>query len=113
MKVKVEAVIHIHHYEHGTVAVHQEMMRKLDALLVQGGRLMATQQEMVVQINGLKDQVAKIGTETSTLITKVNDLLAIIAAGPVTPELQAAVDSLKAQVQVVDDLVPDPVPPTP
>jgi len=67
-----------------------------------------TQQELVEQVNQLTTQVAKIGTETSALIQKVADLEAALNSQPnVTPELQVAFDALKAQVQTVDDLVPD------
>lgn len=69
---------------------------------------METQAELAADLQKVSDQVAKIGTETSTLLQKVADLEAALAAGgPVTAEVQAAVDALKAQVQVVDDLVPD------
>lgn len=72
--------------------------------------IMATQAEMVASLAQVKVQVTKIGTETGTLIQKVSDLEAVIASGGLaTPELTAAVDALKAQVQVVDDLVPDVV----
>lgn len=76
---------------------------------------MATQAELVAQVKSINDKLVKIGTETSTLLTKITDLTTIITNGPVTPELQAAVDALTTQAQVVDDLVPDaPVPaPTP
>lgn len=75
---------------------------------------MATQAELVVQVKAATDKLTKIGTETSTLLQKITDLTTIITNGPVTPEMQAAVDALTAQAQVVDDLVPDaPTPPTP
>ena len=71
---------------------------------------MATQAEVIIQLQAVTSQVAKIGTETSTLLVKIDELLAQVANAPATPELTAAVDALKAQAQVVDDLVPD-VPP--
>jgi len=82
----------------------------LDQILLNQEKIVATQAELAVQVTALTDQVGKIGAETRTLLTRVEELLAVIAAGgEVTPELQAAVDGLKAQVQVVDDLVPDAV----
>lgn len=85
----------------------RSLSRKVD-------RIMATQAEMAAQITALKDQVAKVGTEiagvqtaVTTLQTRVAELEAIIAAATVTPELQAAFDALKAQVQTVDDAIPD------
>lgn len=70
--------------------------------------IMATQEELAADIANVTAQVTKIGTETSTLLQKVTDLQTIIdSQGGVSPQLQAAVDALKAQVQVVDNLVPD------
>jgi uncharacterized protein YoxC len=69
---------------------------------------MTTQAELVETVAAVQEQVAKIGTETSGLIDKVAELEAIIEAeGNASPELVAAVEALKAQVQVVDDLVAD------
>jgi uncharacterized protein YoxC len=71
---------------------------------------MKTQAELVETINAVQEQVAKIGEETQTLIDKVAELEAVIEAeGSASPELIAAVEALKAQVQIVDDLVPDAV----
>ena len=64
-------------------------------------------EELRIQIEALTAQVAKIATETQTLLTRIEELLAIINTGTVTPELQAAVDALVAQVAIVDELVPD------
>lgn len=72
-------------------------------------KIMATQQESAAQVTALTAEVTKIGTETRSLLTKIDDLLAVIATGSAqtSTELQAAIDALQAQVQVVDDLVPD------
>jgi ABC-type transporter Mla subunit MlaD len=70
--------------------------------------IMATQAELAAQLTAATEQAAKIGGETRTLLTNIEDLLAQLAtAGGVTPELQAAADALKAQLDVVDALVPD------
>lgn len=69
---------------------------------------MANQTELAAELTALTATVAKIGTETSTLLTKITDLETALAnAGSVSPEVQAALDGLKAQVNVVDGLVPD------
>lgn len=73
-------------------------------------KIMATQAELITQINNINQQLTKVGQETSTLLTKIDELKQVIAAGPVSPELQAAVDALAHQAQVIDDLVPDTVP---
>ena len=70
--------------------------------------IMATQAELAADIATVTAQVTKIGTETTTLLQKVADLQVIIdSQGGVSTELQAAVDALKAQITVVDNLVPD------
>lgn len=72
---------------------------------------MSTQEEMVGQLGQLTEQVSKIGAETTALVGKVADLEAALAnQANVSPELQTAFDALKAQVQTVDDLVPDAAP---
>lgn len=74
--------------------------------------IMTTQAELVTKVTALTEQVTKIGLETSNLQDSVAALQEQLAAaggagGTITPELQAAVDALAAQVQLVDDLVPD------
>lgn len=74
---------------------------------------MATQKELADQLAAATAKADKIGNETRTLLTRIQELLDQIAnnTSNVTPELQAAADALSAQLQVVDDLVPD-APPT-
>lgn len=77
-----------------------------------------TQSELAADVKAATEQLKKIGTETSATLQKVTDLQAIIDAGggvgsTVSQELIDAVDALKAQAQVVDDLVPDAAPPAP
>lgn len=67
-----------------------------------------TQAELTQGLTDLKEQVSKIGVESSKTLEKVAELQAVIdGMGNVSPELQAAFDALKAQVQVTDDLIPD------
>jgi septal ring factor EnvC (AmiA/AmiB activator) len=70
-------------------------------------KIMATQAELTTQVQAIGATLTKIGTETTALLAKIDELNAVIAAGTVTPELQAAVDAVAAQAHVVDDLVPD------
>lgn len=90
----------------------RKVNRKLSAALAALGVLerrvesiMATQAELVEQVKAIGDKLTKIGGETSTLLTKVEELKAL--ALNASPELQAAVEAVAAQAQVVDDLVPD------
>lgn len=75
--------------------------------------IMATQAELTAQLEANAVEIQKIGTETQSLIDKVNELLAQLQNAPVTPELQAAADAVTAQLKIVDDLVPDAPPPGP
>lgn len=73
---------------------------------------MATQAQLTEQLAEVSAAVVKIGNETTATLTQVNALQAqvdelLANAGAVTPELKAAVDSLAAQVKIVDDLIPD------
>jgi chromosome segregation ATPase len=71
-------------------------------------KIMSDQAQLATDLTAVTQQIAKIGTETAATLQKVTDLEAALnAGGAVTPEVQAAFDALKAQVQVVDDLVPD------
>ena len=79
-----------------------------EALQAQGEKIMATQEEAAAQLTAATATLAKVATETGTLLTKIQELQDVIAtAGNVTPELQAAVDGVVAQATAVDALVPD------
>lgn len=72
--------------------------------------------QATTQITALTTQVGKIQGETSTLLQKIADLTAVIeagGAGSTTPEFDAALAALTAQVAVVDGLVPDEPPELP
>jgi hypothetical protein len=71
-------------------------------------KIMSTQQEIADGLAALTSQVAKIGEESKVTLQKVIDLEAALAnQDNVSPALQSAFDALKAQVTVVDDLIPD------
>ncbi len=70
--------------------------------------IMSTQQELATQLRTVTAQLNKISTESTATLNKVTELQAIIDGGaPISDELQTAFDELKAQIQRVDDLVPD------
>ena len=77
-----------------------EINRKLEVI-------MATQQEAAAELVAVKEQLVKVGGETSTLLAKIEELLGQLANAPVSEELQAAIDGVKEQAAVVDNLVPD------
>ena len=93
---------HIHYHFH--------LGSGLPAILSRLDIIMTTVQELAPQIDALTAQVAKIGTETRSLITKVQDLTDALASTPVPAEVEAALLALGEQVAVVDALVPDEVP---
>lgn len=69
---------------------------------------MSTQAELASSLTAISEQVAKIGVESGKTLEKVTALEdALRNAGNTTPEVDAALAALKAQVQIVDDLVPD------
>jgi hypothetical protein len=91
-----------------------DVLRWLWAIYNQGKSIMATQAELAKGLTDLTAQVAKIGAESTVTLQKVTDLEAALAAGgPTTPEVDAAFAALKAQVQKVDDMIPDAPPPPP
>lgn len=70
--------------------------------------IMTTQQELAQQLTETTAKIDKIGGETRSLLTKIQELTdAVNNAGNVSPEVEAALQALKAQVDIVDSLVPD------
>lgn len=74
--------------------------------------IMTTQVEAAVEIAEVTAKVTKIGTETSTLLAKIQELIDQInnAGQDISPEVQQAITDLQVQAQIVDDLVPDAQP---
>ena len=82
--------------------------RSFNKLILEVLKIMTTQAELATEMAAVQAQLVKIGEETSSLLLNIIELTALVeAGGNITPELQAAVDAVKAQAQVVDDLVPD------
>jgi len=79
------------------------------SILTKLDEIMTTQTEAAVEIAEVTAKVAKIGTETSTLLAKIQELIDQInnAGQDISPEVQQAITDLQAQAQIVDDLVPD------
>lgn len=75
-------------------------------------RILMNQAELAAELAVVTTQVAKIGEESKVTIAKVAELQAAVdaanaAGNTVAPEVVAALDALKAQVNVVDALIPD------
>ncbi len=69
---------------------------------------MGNQKDLAEEIKQTTAQLQKVGNESAKLQQKISDLEAVINnQSEVTPELRAAVDELKTQAKIVDDMVPD------
>ncbi len=100
--MKIDATVHLHFPPpDGVLALFNELKELI----------MSTQQEITEGLAAATTQLQKIAVESAATVQKVADLEVVIAnmGNTVSPELQAAFDALKAQVQVVDDIVPDAV----
>ncbi len=68
--------------------------------------------ELAATINNVNEQLGKATEEIVTKIIELED--ALLQSNEMSAEVEAAVASLKASAQALDDLNPDPVPePTP
>lgn len=96
----------------GDSLAHKQDLERIERLL---NRIMATQTEIVAQLNAVNDKLKKIATEESSLVTKIEELQAIIdgMGDTASPELVAAAQAVSAQADVLDALVPDAPPPAP
>jgi hypothetical protein len=100
--------IEVHHYVHFAEPAPSALVRVVQTILEKVNAIVTTQAELAADLTAVKDQITKIGAETTATLQKVADLeTALGNAGNVSPEVQAAFDALKASVQAVDDLVPD------
>lgn len=87
---------------------HERLATRHD-LMAMENHIMATQKEIADGLNAANAQLTKIGAETDTLLQKIKDLeTAVTNQADASPELVAAFEAVKAQVQVVDDKVPGP-----
>ena len=104
--LQLNGPIHIHCCEdEGQAALLKQLIADISQLKE---LVMATREELVAELNAIKTQISKVGDETRSLLTKVEELLVLLAgAGNTTPEIDAAVTGVKEQLQIVDDLVPD------
>jgi len=71
---------------------------------------MANSQETREGIEQVNQKLQKIGNESALLLQRISDLETQIQQGNVSQEITDALEALKQQAQVVDDLVPDAEP---
>jgi ABC-type transporter Mla subunit MlaD len=75
----------------------RKLIKKLNQIIM-------TQEELAIQLNEIRDQADKSKNE---IIQKISDLEAAVSnAGATTPAVDAALSSLKASIQALDDIVP-------
>jgi phosphoglycerate dehydrogenase-like enzyme len=87
--------IYIHHH----YPENNKIIKLLKSIIM-------TQAELAQQLTDVTAQNEKARAE---ILQKIADLeAAIVAAGNVTPEVEAALSALKTSVQTDDDIVPDP-----
>lgn len=89
---------------------YRKSLKRIEQML---GEILVNQQELAAKLNTLSTQVEKIGNETSASLTLIKQLKDELANGPIPPAVQEAVDKLEAQLTKVDDMVPEPTPPSP
>lgn len=66
------------------------------------------QKQLAQELTQVKDRVAKIGTETTFLKDRVDDLeIELLNAGVVQEPVLEALEALKEQTRIVDELVED------
>lgn len=107
--MKLELHVHVHHHDG-----HDAEREILAAIATLERKIMSTQAELASSLQSVTAKVDKIGGETRTLLQKIDDLTtAVQNAGNTTPEVDAALAALQAQVDVVDNLVPDAPAPEP
>jgi chromosome segregation ATPase len=99
--------LHIHH--HGDDKLFTEIKSINQKLIT----MAKTQAELAAEMNQISTQLTKVAGESKQTLDKVKELEeALNNQENVSPELQSAFDNLKAQVLVVDDLIPDVTTPT-
>lgn len=71
-------------------------------------KLFMKQEELVSELNKVTVNLQKVGNESAALVQKVADLEAAIGSqSDVSPDVVTALEAVKAQAKVVDDMVPD------
>lgn len=98
--------VHVHNKQDEELLHNVYTLTKL--IQSQNQSIMLTQQELANQLTVVAGQVTKIKGETTATLQKVADLEAALQNQPnVTPEVEAAFNAVKEQVQLTDDLIAD------
>lgn len=104
--------------EHLHFLLHQ-LIEKVDIIMANESEILAELALVKQDVVDTKDKLVKVSLESSATLDKVTELEAIIAAGggvggsisqtlvDAVADLKQQAADLKAQAQLVDDLVPD------
>jgi hypothetical protein len=101
---------------HHTDGPSIDIKTALNRLVLKLNKIMATQAELIADLKAVRIEQEKTATEITAVqaaqtvaLNKITELEAVIASGSMSPsqELIDAVKAVKAQAQVVDDLIPD------
>jgi predicted transcriptional regulator len=110
--MKLFTVEHVHRWESSSNSYNEimlgEILKELKLINKQNREIMLTQEQLLQGLNDVTAQVGKIKGESTVMLQKVTDLEnALGNQGNVSPAVEEAFNALKAQVQVVDDLIAD------
>jgi chromosome segregation ATPase len=100
-------------YHHGVPVSDPKLdtvLEKLTMLIFQGGKIMATVQELSDELDAIKTAVDSVKATAAEQIAKIAELQAQIAAG--SPVSQAQLDDLDAKADSILAAL-NPAPPTP
>jgi hypothetical protein len=90
-----------------------EVTKKLDSIISKIGTMGENTNQALADLQAINTQLQKISTESATTLQKVTDLENAAANADTPASVLEAIAAVKAQVQIVDDLVPDAAPESP
>lgn len=93
-----------------TINLHFPPTRADDMALISESliQIMTTQTELAAALDALTTKAAKIGAETTSLLTKITELTDELAGSNlISPAVEEKLAALQAQMGIVDDLVKD------
>lgn len=110
----IEKATHQAHHEQEKQAILYRIEQKVDTIMANQAQLAADLKAVLEQQKKTAAEIAEVQAAQAVSLEKITALEEVIAAG-VQPsqELVDAVAAVKAQAQIVDDLIPDVVVPPP
>lgn len=87
--------------------VFAQLLQDIHFIKTQNHKIMSNTDTALADLAAIKTSLVKVGTETSTLLQKIIDLENAAGAADTPQSVLDAIADVKAQAQIVDDLVPD------